>query len=335
MNSIERLQALMHGKTADHLLCMPIMMLWAAEFEGVSYEDYVRDYNVLCRCQLRLVEEFGFDIVQLISDPFRETADMGAPLQYYPAGPPRCLVHVLADKSAFAGLSIPDPLGGGRMTDRVRGAHYLHERVGGEIPVMGWVEGPIAQAVDMRGMQAHMFDLVDDLSFVEDLYDWITEMEIAFAAAQVEAGCGIIGIGDAAASLVSAEVYETLVLPREQRIVRAVQQAGAVARLHICGNTSHLLELLPKTGCEIIDLDHLFDIELARPAMGPEPVILGNFDPVKVLLQGSPEDVHNWCERCHKACGERHIVGPGCEVAPGTPRVNIEIMRDYAKGARL
>jgi hypothetical protein len=37
-------------------------------------------------------------------------------------------------------------------------------------------------------------------------------LETAFALAQIEAGCDLIGIGDAAASLVSARVYEELVL---------------------------------------------------------------------------------------------------------------------------
>lgn len=195
---------------------------------------------------------------------------------------------------------------------------------------MGWVEGPLAQAADLRGMQTLMMDLVDEPAWVGELMDWVVELEIGFAKAQIEAGCDIIGIGDAAASLVSARVYEEMVLPREQRLVQAIRAAGAVARLHICGNTRHLLTLMPQTGCEIIDLDYLFPIEEARPAMGPEPIILGNFDPVSALLEATVEQVYEWCERCHKACGERHIVGPGCEVPPGTAKEKISAMLRYA-----
>jgi len=47
---------------------MPIIMIWAAQNAGVSYADYCRDYRVW-RLQLRLLDEFALDVVQLISDP--------------------------------------------------------------------------------------------------------------------------------------------------------------------------------------------------------------------------------------------------------------------------
>lgn len=335
MTSYQRVHDLVAGRPIDHLPAMPIVMLWAAKRYGVSYADYVRDYRVLCDCQLRLLDEFEPDVVQLISDPYRETADAGAELLYYDDGPPRCLQPPLADKTRLAHLPQPDPLGGGRMTDRVQGAAHLRERVGGQVPIMGWIEGPIAQAVDLRGMQALMLDTVDDPGFVRDLFVWAVELEMGFALAQIEAGCDLIGIGDAAASLVSARVYEDMVLPGEQRLVQAIHGAGALARLHICGNTTHLLPLMARTGCDIIDLDHLVPLEQARPALGERPIILGNFDPVGVLLDGTAQEVVAACERCHRACGPRHIVGPGCEVPPNAPEHNVRAMMDYARGPNL
>lgn len=330
MTSSERLQALLAGQPVDHLAAMPILMIWAAQYSGVSYADYCRDYRVLCDCQLRVLEDFPLDVVQLISDPYRETADVGAELQYHDDGPPRCLKPPFADSEKLTKVAIPSVFQGGRMEDRVRGAEYLKARVGGEVPIMGWVEGPLAEAVDLRGMQTFMMDLVDKPQFVADLLDFALELAIAFAVAQVQAGCDLIGIGEAAASLVGPVVYEELVLPREQKLVAAIHEAGAVARLHICGNTRRLLKLMPQTGCEIIDLDYLFPIEEARPEMGPEPIILGNFDPVSALLHARPEQVYATCARCHAACGTRHIVGPGCEVPPGTPTPNVRAMLQYA-----
>jgi MtaA/CmuA family methyltransferase len=332
MNACERLAALVRGEVGERLLCMPIIMIWAARDAGYSYADYVQDHRILAECQLRVLEQFDLDVVQLISDPYRETADAGAELKYYDDGPPGCVTPLLADKSIFPGLALPDPLGGGRMHDRVQGAAYLKERVGGEVPIMGWIEGPIAQAVDLRGMTAFMLDLIDDRPFVEALFAWVVELEIAFARAQVAAGCDLIGLGDAAASLVSAQVYEELVLPGEQRIVQAIHEAGAVARLHICGNTNHLLPLMAQTGCEIIDLDHLVDLTQARPQVGPEPILLGNFDPVAGLLDETPAGVKAHCRICHQACGDRHLVGPGCEVPPATAAANIRAMVEYARG---
>ncbi|MCE5216621.1 uroporphyrinogen decarboxylase family protein [bacterium] len=325
-------RALLAGQPLDRLLAMPILMMYSAEMERESYADYVRDFRVLVRCQLRLVEEFGIDCVSCCSDPVRETADCGAELEYYDNAPPRARKLVLADRSALGGLQRPDPLGGGRMTDRVKACALFREQVGGEVPILGWVEGPMAEAVDLRGMSQLMMDLYDDPAWVEEVFDWVTEMEIAFARAQIEAGADFIGVGDAAASLVSAKIYRSLILPREQRIVAAIREAGAFTRLHICGNTTHLLPYLAETGAEIVELDHPCDITHARELLGPRTILMGNFHPVSELYSATPEVVRRACERSHRVLGDPYILAAGCEVPPGTPRANLEAMFGMRSG---
>lgn len=334
MDSLQRTLSLIAGRPIDRLPSMPIIMLWGAARYGYSYADYAGDHQVLCECQLRLQEEFDLDILQLISDPVRETADCGAEMVYYADTPPRAANLVLENKAALRTLDMPDPYRG-RMGDRVAGARRLRHSAGDQYPIMGWVEGPIAQAVDLRGMSDFMMDLATDMVFCQDLMDWVVELEIAFALAQIDAGCHMIGIGDAAASLVNADIYRQEILPREQRLVAAIREAGAVARLHICGNTTHILGEMAQTGCEIIDLDHTAAMELARERMGAGPVLLGNFDPVGVVLDGTPDRVYEACRWCHTQAGRRYIVGPGCEVPPGTPSENVEAMVRYAHEAPL
>jgi len=333
MTPVEILQALVAGHKGERLLAMPIFMIYAAQMEGESYADYVRDYRVLTRCQLRLVEQFGIDCVSCCSDPVRETADCGVQLEYFADQPPRVKRFALADKGALGSLKRPDPLGGGRMHDRVKACALFREHVGGQIPILGWIEGPMAEAADLRDMSALMMDLYDDPGFVEELFDWITEMEIGFALAQIDAGADFIGMGDAAASLVSAEVYTRLILPREKRIVQAIRDAGAMTRLHICGNTTHLLPYLGQTGAEIVELDYPCDITHARELVGPTAVLMGNFDPVNELYKATPAAVRAACRRSHETLGDPYILAAGCEVPPGTPRENIEAMFDYAASA--
>jgi len=71
MTPFQMTRALLEGRHLDRLLCMPIFMIYAAQLEGESYADYVRDYRVLVRCQMRLVDEFGIDCVSCCSDPVR------------------------------------------------------------------------------------------------------------------------------------------------------------------------------------------------------------------------------------------------------------------------
>lgn len=332
----QRVLDLLQGKAIDRTPFMPITMMFAADRIGVKYKPYVTDYRVLVEAQIRVAEMFDIDHVSCISDPAREVADCGAVVQIWDDAPPTIDDNnpLLADKTTLARLRQPDPLGGGRMHDRVKAAALFKERVGGEKVIEGWIEGPCAEAVDMRGMGNLMMDFFDDPSFVRDLFEFVLEMELRFARAQIDAGIDIMGIGDAAASLVGPEIYGEFVWPYEKRMVEAVRKMGAAVRLHICGNTRAILEPMGRLGCEIVDLDYPAPIADARKAMGPDQILLGNLDPVSVVRNGTPATIATAMQRCHDDAGDRFIVGAGCEIPRDTPDANLKAMGDVARSRR-
>ncbi len=330
MNSYERTMARFAGQPVDRLPAQPIFMLLMARLIGRSYADCVTDHRVWAEGQLRLVDEFGVDMVSMCSDPWREAGDLGTPLRFFDAQPPAARAHLLADKAAFASLTVPDPHAGPRMSDRIKAVALLREQVGGQVPILGWVEGPVAEAADLRGMNEIMLDFLDDPCFARDLLAFCTEMEIRFARAQVEAGADAIGIGDAAASLISADLYRQFVVPGERRIADAVHEAGAKVRLHICGNTNHLVADMRGVGADQVELDWPVDLAAARQALGADPIMSGNMDPVRVVERGTPEQIKRACAECHEACGERYILAAGCEIPPEAPLGNVRALFEYA-----
>lgn len=335
MNSYERMINLFEGKPLDRTLVQPICMTFSARLAKVRYYDYTTDYRVLVEAQLKTYEEFGFDIMTLCSDPCREAADCGANIRWFENQPPAYDPNdsFLKDKTRLLHLKPPDPLGGGRMNDRVKGAELLRKKVGGEIPILGWIEGPMAEAADLRGFEI-MTDLIDDPKFVIDLFEFVAEMEINFAKAQIEAGVDLIGIGDAAASLIGPDIYHQYVLPYEKRLIDAIKKMGSKVRLHICGNVNHLLDGLNTLNIDMIDIDFLTDLSLARKKIEPNIPILGNIEPVKYLLESSQNEIYNALAECHKIVGDKYVVGPGCEVPPLSPYENVSAMMSYAEGSK-
>jgi MtaA/CmuA family methyltransferase len=217
------------------------------------------------------------------------------------------------------------------MRDRVEGVALLAARAGHDKIVEGWVEGPCAMAADLRGLNTLMLDLYDDPPFIEDLFAFVAAMETEFARAQVQAGATLIGIGDAAASLIGPRFYNAFVFPHESRIVREIHNMGCRVRLHICGNTRKILHGMGQTGADIVDLDFLAPLDEARAAMGPGQVLLGNIDPVRMLRDGGPGSIAAALAECHRQAGARYIVGAGCEVPRATPRENLLAMARYAQ----
>jgi MtaA/CmuA family methyltransferase len=283
--------------------------------------------------QLHTAEKFGFDYVNTMSDPAREAVDCGAPVAYFDDQPVALLEDqsLLADKTKLVTLKIPDPLGGGRMHNGIQALALFKQKIGSNKIIEGWVEGPVAEAADLRGLNDLMLDFDDDPVFVRDLFAFVTAMELRLAREQIHAGADIIGIGDAVASRVGPRIYEEFIFPYEQRLVEGIHALGAKVRLHICGNTSKIVAGMGRLTCDIVDLDSMSPLGAARDAMGANQILLGNLNPVTVLLDGTPDIVTREVAECHQLAGDRFIVGAGCEVPAATPDENLRALCDYAR----
>jgi len=312
---------------------MPITMMFAADILGVGYGRYARDHRVMVDAQLKTAEMFGLDYVSTISDPAREASDLGSRIQWYEDQPPAIIEDeaLLADKLVLAGMKTMDPFSGGRMEDRIRGVELLRRRVGQDLLVEGWVEGPCAESADLRGINRLMMDFSDDPAFVQDVFAFTVELAGRFAAAQIAAGADIIGIGDAAASLVGPRIYNEFVWPWEKKLVDFIHASGGRVRLHICGNTRRILDGMGRLGCEMVDIDYPAPMEQARAQMGIGQTLAGNMDPVRDLRNGSPETIAAALDGLQQKAGAQWIVAAGCEVVRDTPHDNLHAMVRFAQ----
>ncbi len=323
MNSLERYRAVVEGRPVDTLPRLPILMAYAAHFIGSNYRAFASDFNVLVEANLRCLERFGYDQVSAISDPFRETQGFGAEIVFPEDSVPRCVKPPLEDDRNFDRLPAPDPFRSERMLDRMRAVEDLHRAVGASHSVLGWVEGPAAEAADLRGVTNFLTDLIADPQYAAALMDRCVEVGIDFAVAQVRAGADTIGVGDAIASQISPDMYREFVLPRERALVDAVHDAGGLVRLHICGDTSHLLEGFAELGCDVVDLDWQVDLAHAREVLGAEQTLVTNLDPVRAVQNGSPDAIRGSLADLYRKVGNPLMVGAGCEIPPGTPEANL------------
>jgi MtaA/CmuA family methyltransferase len=326
MNSLQRYLATLENKPVDHLARLPILMQFAAEYIGSYYGAFAADYRVLTEANLVCNREFGIDQMNTMSDPYRETQGFGAKILYARDMVPRCEKHPLEDGLDVEALPRPDPMKAERMRDRIEAVRVYREKTGGEYSIMGWVEGPAAEAADLRRLDNFFMDLIDDEQRVGALMDLCVDVALDFARPQVAAGADTIGIGDAAASQVSPELYEKLILPREQRLVQGLKEMGAKVRMHICGNITHLLPGLATLGLDIIDVDHMVDLRDVRQALGPKVTLAGNLDPVSAVMRSTPDAIRAHVRRCYAEAGNPFMVNAGCEIPSRTPPENLRAL---------
>lgn len=323
MTSKERIYAILKGDFFDRPAVTPIFMAWAANFIGRTYRDFYLDGDVLAEAQLAVTRAFNLDQISAISDPWREASAYGVEFDY-PAdgiGKPRdTLIKTYDDLSRIKPLDIESSE---RMNQRVESVQKMAAQTGPTHSVLGWIEGPLAEYADLRGLENALMDLMDKPEMFTEAADIIVQNAISFALAQIRAGADMIGIGDAAASLIGADLYTEYVLPFEQKLIAAIHEAGAAVKMHICGNIKSIIRYIPQSGADIIDVDWMVPLDQARQLAGPDVTLCGNFDPSAVLLQGSPQDVAKAAKHCIKTGGNNFILMPGCEVPPATPQENI------------
>jgi MtaA/CmuA family methyltransferase len=312
---------------------MPITMMFAADILGVKYGQYVRDHRIMVDAQLKTAEIFGLDYVSTISDPTREASDLGASIQWYDDQPPAIIEDdaLFAGKQGLVAMKARNLIVGGRMADRLRGIELLRERAGKDLFVEGWVEGPCAEAADLRGLNRLMTDFSDDPTFVNELFEFTLEVAVLFASVQIEAGADIIGMGDAAASLVGPHIYNEFVWPWEKKLVDSIHANGGRVRLHICGNTRRILDGMGALGCDMMDIDYPVSMVQARSKMGPQQTLAGNLDPVRDVRNGSPATIAQALGILRQQAGARWIVAAGCEIVRDTPHENLRAMAEFSQ----
>lgn len=323
MTPKERIYAILNGNSYDRPAVTPIFMAWAAHYIGHSYRDFYLDGDVLAEAQLAVTRAFNVDQISAISDPWRETAGYGVEFDYPEEGvgkPKDILIKTADDISALKTLDIESCE---RMSQRVESVRKMAAEVGQTHSVLGWIEGPMAEYADLRGLENTLMDLMDKPEMFIKAGEVLVQNAISFATAQIMAGADMIGVGDAAVSLIAPDMYREYVLPLEQKLFSAIHEAGGAVKLHICGNIKNHIEHMASSGADIIDVDWMVPLAEARELVGPNITLCGNFDPAGVLLQGSCEDVAKAARQCIKAGGDKFILMPGCEVPPATPEQNI------------
>ncbi len=333
MNGRERILAAMRGEPTDTLPLVPISMMIAARTIGEPYGAYARDARVHARGQVAFAEAWDVDHVSAISDPTTEAEDLGARVIWYQDQPPAIDERqaLLADKRVLARLAPIPP--GARMTKRLETLRLLREAARGQRLVEGWIEGPAAEACDLRGIHAFLMDLLEDPGFARELLAFVFENAMAFARLQRDAGAEVMGVGDAASSLVGPELYREFLFDEQRRFVDALHRMGLRVRLHVCGDVGPLLPMLAQVPADQIDLDWMVSIPAARAALGPGRLLAGNLDPVRVLQDGTPAEVERALRRCFEEAGSgAYAVNAGCEVTRDTPAANLAAMCAFARG---
>jgi uroporphyrinogen-III decarboxylase len=132
--------------------------------------------------------------------------------------------------------------------------------------------------------------------------------------------------------MISPAAFRKFVLPRLQKITAKLD---VPCILHICGDTSPVLDSIGETGADVLSLDQCMNLDESRSRV-PSAVLGGNVDPINSLLNGNREQIAENTLNCLRTAGtSRFILMSGCGVPPGTPVEKVAAMVKTAKAYGL
>jgi MtaA/CmuA family methyltransferase len=332
MTGLERTMSFIRGAAVDHPPFHPIIMRWAAKQASVKYRDFCLDPYAKCRAMSECARDFGIDWVTVMSDPWAEASAFGIIVDYPEDNLPVDTGGHFPDALSAADIRQYDVRKNLRCMNRLIEISEFRRLQGDELFIVGWIEGPVAEYVDLRKASEASVDFLLDPELVFKAMNTIVESAKAFIYQQVKAGAHCIGIGDAFCSQIGPDLYEEFAFSRQKMLVDHIHSCGAVAKLHICGNTEAILPSMIATGADIIDIDHLVaSMSDYVQLLSPGQVFSGKADPVSVIQDGTREQIRETVFKDFTQADGKCIISAGCEITPGTSPEN---MRAFSKAAK-
>jgi uroporphyrinogen decarboxylase len=332
MTGLERTLAFINGKPVDHPPFHPIIMRWAAKYGGVKYREFCTDPISKCDAMIRCAKDFDIDWVTVMSDPWAEASAFGIQVEYPEDSLPVDVGGHFPDAKTESLIKRYRPGENFRCRNRLAEIRRFKELLDNEYFIVGWVEGPVAEYVDLRRASEAAVDFYLDPEAMEIAMDIIVESAMDFISLQIKEGAHCIGVGDAFCSQIGPDLYNRFAFKRQKLMVDHIHKCGALAKLHICGDTSSILPDMINTGADIIDIDHLVSsVERFKELLSPFQVFSGKSDPVTVIQDGDYNSILQSVISDHVKADKRCIVSAGCEI---TPETSIENMSAFSYAAK-
>ena len=337
MTHLERVQAVLQGRTPDRVPVIPQCFMFSAQEYGYNIGQINRNPRLLAEAHAFCQEKYGYDGCVIDIDDASLAEACGAKVIYREDAVAAVDEHhpLLEDLRDIDDLELPDPAKSTRLCVWMETAQRLMEKVGVHVFVLGRADqGPFDLLTLLRGPQDFMMDLLtEDEDVIHHALQWATEAHIRFAKAMRDlTHATSMGDSYAGPNLISPNLYRQFALPYEKQVVSAVQTPDKPYSVHICGDTTKILDDMATNGARMVEVDWQVDMGKARAIFPENVTIMGNVDPSDPLVLGTPEQVKAKAKAIIEATGGKGLIlSSGCAMGANTKPENMAALVESAK----
>jgi uroporphyrinogen decarboxylase len=315
--------------------------MWSIKGFESSFEELSTDAAKMSDMLVTMADKLLCDIVYAGSgyNNFHAAA-FGGEIKFRPMGAPDLKEHLVStaedlEEFDFSALDTEETIN--VIKEALRDTR---KKIGDEYVVTMTAWGPFTLAARFVGEEVMMKATFKNPDLVHKVADFATNLLIHLYEPLVDDGTlEVISLADPTASgdLISRKQFEKFAVPYLKKFSDWAKSKKAYTLLHICGNTTDRLALMPETGASCISLDHKTDIQKAKEVLHGTMCFAGNVDPVAVMLQGAVDDVERTCREVIEKAGTDggFVLMPGCDIPPTVPYENIQKFIQVARDWKL
>jgi uroporphyrinogen-III decarboxylase len=127
-------------------------------------------------------------------------------------------------------------------------------------------------------------------------------------------------------------MYSDFAWKPEKMLTDEVQDYGIPLSIHICGNTTSIIQQMAATGARILEIDWQVDMGKAREQIPADTVLMGNINPSDPMVFGTENDVEEAVRKIITATGGKGVfISTGCAMGRNTPPENFRAMIEATK----
>ena len=237
--------------------------------------------------------------------------------------------HPIRTREELKGLKVPDPLKDGRLPLYLEVVRKM--KASFDCYSMAYVIGPYTLAGLLNGATNVVKNVLKNPEFLTELLDFCTKVVSVYGRELIRAGADAIVILEPTATVLSPKQFNMYSGKYVSEIIKSWDKTPVI--LHICGDTTHLIPDMLKTGCAGISLDSMVNFADVVKKIPAEILLIGNTDPVNYIALGTKEELIAEVKRLLSSmAGKKNFVlSSGCDLPPETSHENLELFVEMAK----
>ena len=343
----ESIRAALDHEITDRTPVNNFALVTAARSAGFTVEKARRDPKISARVSVDYSMKTLSDFVKPVLDSQVPFADLGMEVRFPEDDYGYIKEHPVKSTEDIDELALFDPNIAKECPQftqvMVEGLKETSRILEEDLHICGLSWGPITAAGYLMGTEDMLMMTMMDPDMVKKLMVKVAPFVTAMQNKMIESGATVMWMADPTSSgdLMSPSMFKEYSYPALKEVISDVKTEHDVsAYLHICGDTLGIIPMMPELKVDCFSFDHAVDVGKAKKIAGRKTALMGNIDPVRMILSSTPDQIADECYRIIDAAGRDggFILAPGCETPQASPDENVRAMgqagMDYWKKGR-